>query len=61
MTGLKVVAVASNADDLARKIRAHPPQVAIVDLAWRPGGTALRACRPRASCDQSSLGKRASR
>jgi DNA-binding NarL/FixJ family response regulator len=32
MAGLEVVATASNSDDLARKIRAHHPDVAVVDL-----------------------------
>jgi DNA-binding NarL/FixJ family response regulator len=48
MAGLEVVATASNADDLARKTRAHHPQVAIVDLDMAPclnGVTCLQAAR----------------
>lgn len=36
MAGIEVVATASNADDLARKTRAHHPDVAIVDLDMAP-------------------------
>jgi DNA-binding NarL/FixJ family response regulator len=36
MGGLEVVATADNADDLARKTRAHHPQVAIVDADMAP-------------------------
>jgi DNA-binding NarL/FixJ family response regulator len=48
MAGLEVVATASNADDLARKTRAHHPQVAIVDLDMAPCGngvTCVQAAR----------------
>jgi DNA-binding NarL/FixJ family response regulator len=48
MAGLEVVATASNADDLARKTRAHHPQVAIVDLDMAPcpnGVTCVQAAR----------------
>jgi DNA-binding NarL/FixJ family response regulator len=48
MAGLEVVASAGNADDLARKTRAHHPEVAIVDADMAPcanGVTCVQAAR----------------
>jgi DNA-binding NarL/FixJ family response regulator len=48
MGGLEVVATASNADDLARKTRAHHPDVAVVDGNMAPrrdGVTCVQAAR----------------
>src|SRR4030088_2140970 len=48
MAALEVVATASNADDLARKTRAHHPEVAVVDLDMAPCGngvTCVQAAR----------------
>jgi DNA-binding NarL/FixJ family response regulator len=48
MAGLEVVATASSADDLARKTRAHHPEVAVVDgnMALRGDGvTCVQAAR----------------
>ncbi len=48
MAGLEVVATASNADDLARKTRAHHAEVAVVDADMAPGRngvTCLQAAR----------------
>jgi DNA-binding NarL/FixJ family response regulator len=48
MAGIEVVATASNADDLARKTRAHHPEVAVVDLDMAPCGngvTCIQAAR----------------
>src|SRR3981081_1848673 len=47
MAGVEVVATASNADDLARKTRAHHPQVAIVDADMEP-------CRNGVTCVQAA-------
>lgn len=43
MAGLQVVAIASTADDLARKTRAHHPDVAVVDLDLAPARNGDRA------------------
>src|SRR3979411_343074 len=48
MAGLEVVATASNADDLARKTRAHHPEVAVVDADIAPcanGVTCVQTAR----------------
>jgi DNA-binding NarL/FixJ family response regulator len=48
MGGLEVVATVSNADDLARKTRAHHPEVAVVDADMAPcsnGDTCAQAAR----------------
>jgi DNA-binding NarL/FixJ family response regulator len=48
MAGLEVVATASNADDLARKTRAHHPDVAVMDVDMAPCGngvTCVQAAR----------------
>jgi DNA-binding NarL/FixJ family response regulator len=45
--GLDVVAQAADAEDLLRKVRAHKPDVAVVDIRMPPGNTddGLRAAR----------------
>jgi len=45
--GMEVVAQASDADDLLRKVRAHKPDVAVVDIRMPPGNAddGLRAAR----------------
>jgi DNA-binding NarL/FixJ family response regulator len=53
MAGLEVVATASNADDLARKTRAHHPQVAIVDLDMAPCGDGVTCVQ--AACELRSI------
>jgi DNA-binding NarL/FixJ family response regulator len=48
MAGLEVVATAANTDDLARKTRAHHPDVAVVNLDLAPcsnGVTCVQAVR----------------
>jgi DNA-binding NarL/FixJ family response regulator len=48
MAGLEVVATAGNADDLARKTRAHHPEIAVVDADMAPcsdGVTCVQAAR----------------
>jgi DNA-binding NarL/FixJ family response regulator len=54
MAGLEVVATTSNADDLARKTRAHHPEVAIVDADMAPcsnGVTCVQAAREMRSIE----------
>jgi DNA-binding NarL/FixJ family response regulator len=45
--GMEVVAQAADADDLLRKVRAHKPDVAVVDIRMPPGNAddGLRAAR----------------
>jgi DNA-binding NarL/FixJ family response regulator len=45
--GIEVVAVAADAEDLLRKVRAHRPDVAVVDIRMPPGNAddGLRAAR----------------
>ena len=53
-SGLDVVAVACNADDLVRKARAYSPDVAVVDIQMPPhhGDDGLRAAREIREFDQ---------
>jgi DNA-binding NarL/FixJ family response regulator len=56
MAGLEVAATASNADDLARKTRAHHAEVAVVDVDMAPcsnGVTCLQAARELRSIEPS--------
>ena len=68
-SGFEVVAQAGDAEDLIRKVGAHKPDVAVVDIRMPPTNTddglraalEIRATHPRPACSSRSTSRRATR